>query len=62
VAKLVSNVMQEVAAAKAEDDETRRIPDYSPAPVMLQPPRVRAAPQQKPAPVFDGGMDDDMPF
>lgn len=61
--KLISNVMHEVAMAKAEDDETRQLP-HSTAPAMLSPPRPpQTTRERKSVPAFEaGGMDDDIPF
>lgn len=61
--KLISNVMQEVAEAKAADDETRQLPTSS-APAMLSPPRADGFRRRRPsAPAFEpGGMDEDIPF
>lgn len=62
--KLITNVMHEVAEAKAADDETRQLPS-SIAPAMLLPPRAPEAPRRRKAqqPAFEpGGMDDDIPF
>ncbi|SFC10247.1 hypothetical protein [Devosia psychrophila] len=62
--KLISNVMHEVAMAKAADDETRQLPHTS-APAMISPPRPPTTSRERrvSAPAFEpGGMDDDIPF
>ncbi|HYI63927.1 MAG TPA: hypothetical protein VEW71_03475 [Allosphingosinicella sp.] len=59
VQKLVTNVLQIVAEAKAADDEARQLPPAT-APVALSPPRAPTASQR--APAFDADLDDDVPF
>jgi len=61
--KLISNVMHEVAMAKAADDETRQLPHTS-EPAMLSPPRPpQVSRERRRAPAFEpGAMDDDIPF
>jgi hypothetical protein len=67
--RLVSQMMQTVAEAKAVDDASRRLPLSEP-PALLEPPRsedggfrtVARRPTAN-APAFEpGGMDDDIPF
>ena len=63
--RLVSNVIQEVAAAKAEDDESRRLPPYTAQPAMLTAPRRVRSQRGSTVPAFEeeaGGMDEDIPF
>jgi hypothetical protein len=63
--RLITNVMQVVAEAKAAEDETRKLPPVAP-PKALSPPRkaVPAPPPQtaRPLPAFDSDLDDDVPF
>lgn len=56
--RLITNVMQVVAEAKAAEDETRKLPSTAP-PKALSPPRKE---QPKSAPAFDADLDDDVPF
>jgi hypothetical protein len=62
-ARLTSNIMQEVARAKADDDATRQLPPAEPPRIALPP---RAAPKIEPkrSPMERRGsdLDDDIPF
>jgi hypothetical protein len=64
-AKLTSNIMQEVAKAKAEDDNHRRFPAIE-APRIALPPRPpdigRTSSRPAPAKPRFSDLDDDIPF
>ena len=59
VHKLLSNLMQTVAEAKAEDDVNRSLPPAEPQPVMLP---TQAASQKRPREEFSADLDDEIPF
>jgi len=63
--RLVTNVMQVVAEAKAAEEETRQLPPVMP-PKALSPPRRALPPEPprstRPQPSFDTDLDDDVPF
>lgn len=56
VSKLIGNINQTVAEAKAVDDEQRRLPP-TPEPYAISPPRA-----PKPEPNFSRELDDEIPF
>ncbi|MBZ9741920.1 MULTISPECIES: hypothetical protein [unclassified Mesorhizobium] len=56
VSKLIGNINQAVAEAKAVDDEQRRLPP-APEPYAISPPRA-----PKPEPSFGRELDDEIPF
>jgi hypothetical protein len=58
--KLVSNVMKDVAEAKAVDDEIRRLPPHDP-PIALLPAR-RNEPPRPVREEFSADLDDEIPF
>lgn len=63
--RLVANLMQVVAEAKAAEEETRQLPPIAP-PKALSPPRRSLPPEPprspRPQPTFDTDLDDDVPF
>jgi hypothetical protein len=60
-AKLTSNIMQEVARAKADDDATRQLPPAEPPRIAL-PPRAPPLERRRAAPRISNDLDDDIPF
>lgn len=62
--RLIGNVMQVIAEAKAAEEETRQLPPVV-APRALSPPRQAqppSTPHSRPQPAFDSDLDDDVPF
>lgn len=61
--KLITNIMQTVAEAKAAENETRQLPPVAP-PKALSAPRAPRAPEPEPqrAGGFADDLDDDVPF
>ena len=62
VHKLLTNMMQTVAEAKAEDDEKRHLPSSDPPPVMLPAKREEPKIVHGPREDFSLDLDDDIPF
>jgi hypothetical protein len=63
-ARLTSNVMQEIARAKADDDASRQLPPAEPPRIAL-PPRAAPKIEKRPSPLPPpraGDLDDDIPF
>jgi hypothetical protein len=62
VHKLLTNMMQTVAEAKAEDDEKRNLPSSDPPPVMLPAKREEPKVVNGPREDFSADLDDEIPF
>jgi hypothetical protein len=64
--RLIHNVIQIAAEAKAAEDESRQLPPVT-HPKALSPPRKQEqlsgfGPSSRPTPAFDSDLDDDVPF
>jgi hypothetical protein len=62
VHKLLTNMMQTVADAKAEDDVTRHLPAADPRPMVLPAKREEPKVQNGPREDFSADLDDEIPF
>lgn len=62
VQKLLTNMMQTVAEAKAEDDDRRNLPSSDPPPVMLPAKREEPKVVNGPREDFSANLDDEIPF